>query len=151
MGMDTRLFFLLNQTQGRLYKMADKACKDGTGFSVIQNAALLALDKNQGCSLSQLRKMLKINKASLGALVERMRKKDLVSKSPDTSDARITRLHTLPKGEETLSKLRPLMASLNEQLRGDFSDEEIKTVVRFLHHASALADQKSKIANSLNP
>jgi len=133
--MEKRLFFLLNRAQGKIYKVADKECKEKTGLTVVQSSALLALSTNESCSQTDLGKLLKINKASVGALVERMQNQGLLEKRVSGKDARSMNLFITIKGKRLLKKAEPLLAKLNKHLTSGFNDDEIAIVLRFLHQA----------------
>lgn len=141
--METRLFFLLNMAQGLLYKTAEQESKDVTGFSIVQNAALLAVEKSEPCSQIELGKLLRISKSTVSGLAERMEKNNLIERRPDLKDARLIQIYLKPKGREALQVVKPLMQKQNARLVDGFSEEEIKVVIKFLNHISSLKPNSS--------
>jgi len=140
--MEKRLFFLLNRAQGKIYKVADKECKEKAGLTIVQSSALLALRTNEPCSQTCLGKILKINKASVGALIERMQNQELIEKRLSEKDARSINLFITAKGKRLLKKVEPLLVKLNKHLTSDFNDDEIAVILRFLNHVSSIEPEK---------
>ncbi len=128
----TRLFYLLNQAQGQLYKLSDHIVQTDADISINQSAVLLALDKEDGVSLSQLREQIRINKSSMGALVERMIKADLIIKKTDADDSRVSRVFIETKGKAKIDVIKSMLKQQNTLLTDGFTTEELATVTRFL-------------------
>lgn len=132
--MERRLFYLINKAQSDLYKASDRESLKATGIPIVQNTALLALEKNDGCILSFLGKELGINKSSLGALADRMARNEIIEKRYDAEDGRTVRLFLTEKGRAALARLKPLIELQNKILMKGFDEDEIEVVLRFLNH-----------------
>ena len=130
--MKPRLFYLLNQAQGQLYKQSDRILQNVAEISVNQSAVLLALEKEDGASLSDLKDALRINKSSIGALVDRMSTSQLIYKKTDESDTRITRVYIDEKGQSKLEQIKTLIKTQNALLTDGFKPDEIEVIIRFL-------------------
>jgi len=120
--MKPRLFYLLS----------GQIIQSNADISINQGAVLLVLDKKNGSSLSALKDEIKINKSSIGALVERMLKAKLIRKESDNKDSRISRVFLTAKGKAKLGKIKAMLEKQNSLLTKGFSKEEIRIVTRFL-------------------
>ncbi len=131
--MDKRLFFLLNMAQRKLFNYVDKACEDALDTSVTQLAALLYIVKHSGCLQKDVAKALSLNKSAVTGLIVRMEKNELVERFVSDEDARAIKLYPTPSGVQKALDLMPFIDELNELFSEDFTDEEIKTVLKFLN------------------
>lgn len=136
--METRIYYLINQAQTNLKKVINKECIETTGISVVQNTALLALEKDDGCTLGDLGDVLNIGKSSLSTLAERMEGAGIIVREIDSYDARTTRVYLTDLGLEKLKLLKPLLRNQNKRLREGFSEAEMSVVVRFLNSAAKI-------------
>ena len=130
--MKPRLFYLLNQAQGQLYKQSDQVIQLVSGITLNQSAVLLVLDQEDGASLSDLKDALRINKSSIGPLVDRMSTSQLIYKKTDESDTRITRVYIDEKGQSKLEQIKTLIKTQNALLTDGFKPDEIEVIIRFL-------------------
>jgi len=131
--LDKRLFFLLNMAQRKLFNYVDKACEDALDTSVTQLAALLYIVKHSGCLQKDVAKALSLNKSAVTGLIVRMEKNELVERFVSDEDARAIKLYPTPSGVQKALDLMPFFDELNELFSEDFTDEEIKTVLKFLN------------------
>ena len=131
--MDKRLFFLLNMAQRKLFNYVDKACEDALDTSVTQLAALLYIVKHSGCLQKDVAKALSLNKSAVTGLIVRMEKNELLERFVSDEDARAIKLYPTPKGVQKTLDLMPFIDELNDLFSEDFTDEEIKTVLKFLN------------------
>ncbi len=131
--MDKRLFFLLNMAQRKLFNYVDKACEDALDASVTQLAALLYIVKHSGCLQKDVAKALSLNKSAVTGLIVRMEKNELLERFVSDEDARAIKLYPTPEGVQKTLDLMPFIDELNTLFSEDFTDEEIKTVLKFLN------------------
>lgn len=131
--MDKRLFFLLNMAQRKLFNHVDKACEDALDTSVTQLAALLYIVKNSGCLQKDVAKALSLNKSAVTGLIVRMEKNELLERFVSDEDARAIKLYPTPNGVQKTLDLMPFIDDLNNLFSEDFTDAEIKTVLKFLN------------------
>lgn len=131
--MDKRIFFLINTAQHRMFKFADKHCEQQLGISATQAAALMFIAKNEGCLQKTLSQTLGLNHSAVTGLVGRMEKNLLIQRRPCPEDGRASRLHLTPEGEAVLPNIFPLIQQLNDKINGDFSEQELEVVSRFLN------------------
>ncbi len=131
--MDERVFFLLSMARHKLFQFADSQCEQRIGITVTQAAALMFIAKNEGCLQKQLSSALSLNNSAVTGLAVRMERNDLIVRKPCIEDGRASRVHLTETGRDKLPEIFPLIKELNQQLTSDFSDSEIKTIVRFLN------------------
>jgi DNA-binding MarR family transcriptional regulator len=131
--LDKRLFFLLNMAQRKLFNYVDKACEDALDTSVTQLAALLYIVKHSGCLQKDVAKALSLNKSAVTGLIVRMEKNELLERFVSDEDARAIKLYPTPEGVQKTLDLMPFIDELNKLFSEDFTDEEIKTVLKFLN------------------
>jgi DNA-binding MarR family transcriptional regulator len=131
--LDKRLFFLLNMAQRKLFNYVDKACEDALDTSVTQLAALLYIVKHSGCLQKDVAKALSLNKSAVTGLIVRMEKNELLERFVSEEDARAIKLYPTPNGVQKTLDLMPFIDELNDLFSEDFTDEEIKTVLKFLN------------------
>jgi DNA-binding MarR family transcriptional regulator len=131
--LDKRLFFLLNMAQRKLFNHVDKACEDALDTSVTQLAALLYIVKNSGCLQKDVAKALSLNKSAVTGLIVRMEKNELLERFVSDEDARAIKLYPTPNGVQKTLDLMPFIDDLNNLFSEDFTDAEIKTVLKFLN------------------
>ena len=131
--MDKRLFFLLNMAQRKLFNYVDKVCEDALDTSVTQLAALLYIVKYSGCLQKDVAKALSLNKSAVTGLIVPMEKNELLERFVSEEDARAIKLYPTPSGVQKTLDLMPFIDELNDLFSEDFTDEEIKTVLKFLN------------------
>lgn len=131
--MDKRLFFLLNLAQKRLFKYVDGLCENELGASVVQLGALMYLVKSPGCLQKELAAALALNKSAITGLINRMEKNGLVTRAVPDNDGRAVVLTATAEGIEKVVALKPMINQLNSAFTDEFSEEEITTVLKFLH------------------
>jgi DNA-binding MarR family transcriptional regulator len=119
--------------QRKLFNYVDKACEDALDASVTQLAALLYIVKHSGCLQKDVAKALSLNKSAVTGLIVRMEKNELLERFVSDEDARAIKLYPTPEGVQKTLDLMPFIDELNTLFSEDFTDEEIKTVLKFLN------------------
>ncbi|ROS00258.1 DNA-binding MarR family transcriptional regulator [Sinobacterium caligoides] len=132
--MEKRLFFLLNMSQHRLYKHVDQRSEKDLGVTIKQLAALYLLAKNEGCQLKAMCDGLGLNNSAVTGLTQRLEKNALIRREACSIDRRASQLYLTEKGQSKIEAAAPLLQEMNEAIQGEFSDEEITIVTRFLNH-----------------
>jgi DNA-binding MarR family transcriptional regulator len=141
--MDQRLYFALNVATQALRQYVDARCMQLLGLTSAQAGVLFYVSAHDGCLLKDLAHGLELKSSAITGLVERTERTGCIRRASNEQDARATRVELTSIGRKKLAQLRKLNAQLNAQLRGEFSDKEIDTVLRFLSHVRALdPDQK---------
>lgn len=126
------LLFRLNLAQRTLMKKFDKEVRDQIGVSATQIAALLYLERHNGCFLVDLSRELFQNKSAITTLVERMEKNKLVIKRPSPNDGRATQIFLTERGKSLASKALPYILTADQELIQDISPQDLNIIVHFL-------------------
>jgi DNA-binding MarR family transcriptional regulator len=132
-SQDKRMFFLLNLAQKKLFKYVDSVCEAELGASVTQMAALMYLAKAPGCLQKDLAAVLDLNKSAVTGLITRMEKNALVTRTVHEHDGRAVLLSVTPDGLSKVTRLLPMIETLNNEFTDEFSEQELATVLRFLN------------------
>ncbi len=132
MKKDRRLFFKINKAQKLIYQYADKEIKSRLNITPIQLAVLFYLKKNNGCLLKDLSKELDQNNSAITTLVDRMEKKELLTKKASETDGRAFQVFITPTGMTIAQKGLPFIRELNAKLTTDMSEEDLDVIHNFL-------------------
>lgn len=97
-----------------------------------QPPMLLALYHKDGQSQKELAEKLKIKPATITVMLGRMEKADLVTRTQDKEDQRISRVYITEKGKEICEKLKEVFITLNEECFSNFTEEEKALLRRLL-------------------
>lgn len=132
--MDTRLFYLLNTAQHRMFKFADTESERHIGLSVTQSAALMFIAKQEGCLQKDLAQATALNQSAITGLIGRMLKNGLIERKPCAEDGRASRLYLSDFGRDKLPEIYPLVDQMNQKLAAHFTEDELYIVAKFLNH-----------------
>ena len=117
----------------RLFKGTDRELVNALGVTTAQLGALLFLTQNDGCLLKELSKGLMLNNSAITGLVTRMEKAELVKRKQSSSDMRAFTVHLTKKGKNIALKGLPMMDRIYQVLTDNFSDRELKSIMKFLN------------------
>lgn len=115
-------------------KSLDAECRNELGISAVQLTALMVISESDSCLMSELASTLMIDKSAVTGLANRMLAADLIVKGKCAEDSRATRLSVTSKGNELLLQGLSQLDAVNARISGDFTDQELDTVERFLDH-----------------
>ena len=134
MARKRRLIYELNSARHCMMKYLDSGCRKALGISVVQLTTLMVLHERNGCLMKDLASALMLDKSALTGLSKRMQEKGLIEKASCEEDSRAVRLMITAHGRKVLAEGKQLLAEVNERMRDGFTDVELDTVSRFLHH-----------------
>jgi len=129
--MEKRLFFLIHQVDRKLFKEANRLSEEDIGAPVSQVAVLLAIHMG-AAQVNEIGEAVKLNRAATSELISRMEAKGLVTKKRSPDDGRAQIVEATPAGKIMQEAALPVIANLNDRIRGSFSEEEMAVVGRFL-------------------
>jgi DNA-binding MarR family transcriptional regulator len=129
--MEKRLFFLIHQVHRKIFKEANRLSEEDVGAPISQVAALLAIHRGAK-KVNDVGGALKLNRAATSELIARMQSKGLVTKKRSDDDGRAQVVEATAVGSEMQNKALPVIGELNDRIKGEFSDEEMAVVGRFL-------------------
>jgi DNA-binding MarR family transcriptional regulator len=126
--MPGHLFRRLHQQGVALYAV------HAAGFDLtpVQFAALHAIGTWPDCDQSSIGRAIACDKATLGAVLDRLQAKGLVERAPDESDRRAWRLRATPDGLALLERLEPRVAAIQRELLAPLDAAEARQLMSLL-------------------
>jgi DNA-binding MarR family transcriptional regulator len=115
--------FLLAKAYQKAHGLVKKRLKP-FGLTNIQHLVLEGLWYQAGVTASELGKMLRLDKATLSGVLERMADAGWIVKKQDTNDKRVIRLYPSDQADELKGRLIEARQNANEELLADFNLEE---------------------------
>lgn len=127
---------LLNQFMQslmRVRRIAEKSfvipSKDKT-TTLLQNQALLYLKDRPNLTVGQLAEKIGLSSSSAAQLIERLVNLDLVKKTADKDDRRITHLSLTKRGQNQTEVAHSMLAEKVGSVFSQMSEKDLKEVVR---------------------
>lgn len=117
------LYYLFLEIQ-KLYYFRMQKLLNEIGIYKGQPPMLYILGKKDGQSQRELAERLKVKPSTITVMLNRMEKADLVERSQDPDDQRISRVHLTDKGREICKKSNEIMKQIQEECFGNLSLEE---------------------------
>jgi DNA-binding MarR family transcriptional regulator len=123
--------FLLAKAYQRAHGLVKKHLKP-FGLTNIQHLVLEGLWYQAGVTASELGKMLRLDKATLSGVLERMADANWIVKEQDTRDKRVIRLYPSRHANALKERLVEARQKANDELLADFNLEEKVLLKRLL-------------------
>jgi len=143
-----RLFFRLYQCANMMHKTGTRAL-DAHGVTTQQWAALGALSRPEaedGMSIGDLTRYLKVSRQNLAGVVARLEKTGYLGKTRDKLDKRSRRIVLTSKGRRLWeSKITPLIFDYYDEALDGVSTDDLAHIY---HYLDRMLDNFSKIDNS---
>src|SRR5262245_16777919 len=102
------------------------------GLTRAQWLVIARVHRRPGLSQSEVADLLEIEKASAGRLIDRMEAKGWLTRSADSHDRRINRLHLTPAADRLHATIWPLAETTVDEALGDLSSEERRHLTRLM-------------------
>jgi DNA-binding MarR family transcriptional regulator len=102
------------------------------GLTNIQYVVLELLWQNEGLTAGEISTLVKIDKATLSGVLERMAESDWIIREGDKSDRRVFRLYPSGKANRAKEQLIQERKDANEELLAGFTAEERVLLRRLL-------------------
>ena len=93
-------------------------------LTAVQAATLIALGDHNPCSLAELGRMAAMDPATTRGVVERLRKRELISTQPSLEDKREVIIHLENEGRRLAKALGPAGAKITADTMAGFSSAE---------------------------
>ena len=138
--MPGHLIRRLHQLSTQLF--AQRIRDAGFDLTPVQFAALDALQGNPGVDQASLAQAIAKDRATIGAVVDRLEQKGLVERIVSSRDKRARELTLTDEGRATLAALVPVVTELQRDILPGLSDAEYRQFV-------ALATKAAKAATSI--
>ena len=113
----------------------------GFDLTSVQFAALDALGSNQGVDQARLADLVAKDRATTGAVVDRLEQKGLVSRNVSKLDERARVLTLTPEGSALLAMVSPVVEDLQREILSGLDDHEYRQFVELAAKAAAVAGE----------
>lgn len=112
------------------------------GFDVtpVQFASLEALSGNLGVDQASLADLIAKDRATTGAVIERLEQKRLIARSVSERDKRARTLELTPEGTALYDRIAPLVEDLQREILAALDDREYRQFVALAAKAAAVGD-----------
>lgn len=136
-GMPGHLIRRLHQLSTQVFMTRMREA--GFDLTPVQFAALDALSDRPGTDQARLAQAIGKDKATVGAVADRLEQKGLVTRQASTSDKRALKLTLTPAGEELLEKTAPIVEELQKELLPGLNPEEYRQFIELATKAARTA------------
>jgi DNA-binding MarR family transcriptional regulator len=136
-GMPGHLIRRLHQLSTQVFMTRMREA--GFDLTPVQFAALDALGDRPGTDQARLALAIGKDKATVGAVADRLEQKGLVVREASTSDKRALKLTLTPAGEELLEKTAPIVEELQKELLPGLNPEEYRQFIELATKAARTA------------
>lgn len=109
----------------------------GFDLTSVQFAALDALGSNQGVDQARLADLVAKDRATTGAVVDRLEQKGLVARTVSERDKRARVLTLTPEGSALLAMVSPVVEDLQREILRGLEDHEYRQFVELAAKAAA--------------
>lgn len=131
---DDRLIYLIFTAQHRLrMHIRDQLTAAGVKITLEQAGILFLLKAEDGQAMSQLSRLLLLDNSTVTGLIDRLEKSGFVLRKADPKDRRIFLIHITGQGIKEVDKAKPVINKVNEEIRTDFSMEEMESFKKILN------------------
>jgi DNA-binding MarR family transcriptional regulator len=131
-----RFIWLVNRAQRAILRWIEARPQAWEGASAAQAGLLFLLAGRAAASIGEIAAELDVAPAAVTNLSKRMEAAGLVERIADERDARMTRLRLSAAGTAASARAKSVLADLNKTLCEGFTPDELRTVARWLEHAS---------------
>jgi len=102
------------------------------GLTPTQFAALVRVAERGECSQNHLGRLTSMDVATIKGVVDRLRKKDLVSLSPDPRDRRRTVIRLTEKAASMIDRLHTVGRDISDETLRPLTESEKKRLIKIL-------------------
>jgi DNA-binding MarR family transcriptional regulator len=123
--------YLINLTARNMKKALEEEIKK-YGITTSQWVVLKVLEEEDNLTQAEVAKKLSGDRATAGAVIDRLIKKDLVYRNQCENDRRANRVSISAYGRELAERICIEAVKCNEKALGGFDDEEIRQLFTYL-------------------
>lgn len=119
--MDLDIYAMPGHLIRRLHQRSTQVFLDGVraaghDLTPVQFAALSALRHHPGCDQAQIAALIGYDRATIGAVIERLEKRGLLRREVNRRDRRARIVTLTPEGAETVAALHPVVETLQDDI-----------------------------------
>lgn len=140
--MPGHLIRRLHQLSTQLF--LQRVTKAGFDLTSVQFAALDALRHRPGTDQAGLAEAISKDRATVGAVADRLEQKGLVRRDVNAQDKRAWKLSLTAKGEEVLSAASPIVESIQKEILPGLNEAEYQQFIALATKAAQAAAMPSQ-------
>ena len=137
------LGFLMGAASRWSRRVFDQTLKE-YDITAVQWAILKYLEEYGKCSQNQIAENLYMDKASVGTIIEKLIKKEMVTREKSEDDRRAYNVFLNEKGKQVVRELTPTAEEVNGKSFGDMSREEREQLIMLLQKVIENLDKELK-------
>ncbi len=131
---DDRLIFLLFRAQNKLKNyLRSQLTEADVRITVVQAGILFLLKQRDGRTMTELSQVLSTDNSAVTGLADRLEKLGLIVRKMAPNDRRAYLIHITPDGLKEIDRARGVIRRVNEEIKEDFSTEEINAFKKVLN------------------
>jgi DNA-binding MarR family transcriptional regulator len=129
-----RLIYLVFTAQNRLrMHIRNELVAAGVKITLVQAGILFLLKQENGQPMSQLSRRLFLDNSTITGLIDRLERSGFVIRKANQKDRRSSLIHITRQGNKEVNKAETVIHRVNEEIKADFSKEEIESFKRVLN------------------
>jgi DNA-binding MarR family transcriptional regulator len=131
---DDRLIYLVFTAQNRLRMyIRDELMSAGVKITMVQAGILFLLEEKNGRAMSELGRLLSLDNSTITGLIDRLEKSGFVHRKANPKDRRIFLIHITRQGIKEVNKAQTVINQVNDEIKADFSIQEIEAFKKILN------------------
>jgi DNA-binding MarR family transcriptional regulator len=125
-------------------------------ITAVQFSALVAIRESPGIDATRLSELIYFDRATIGNVLERLEKKDLISRKPGTHDRRTKYLFLTPKAKVVIKSIEAVVPRVGERILRPLSSSDRTLLLKLLSRIAKVDERdvdarkngKSSLQNS---
>ena len=131
---DDRFIYLVFSAQNRLRMyIRDELMAAKVKITLVQAGILFLLQDKDRRAMSELGKDLSLDNSTITGLTDRLEKEGFVRRQANPKDRRISLIHITREGIKEVDQAKTIINRVNDEIKADFSKEEIETFKKVLN------------------
>jgi MarR family transcriptional regulator, organic hydroperoxide resistance regulator len=142
---DDRFIYLVFTAQNRLRMyIRDELMAAKVKITLVQAGILFLLQDKDCRAMSELGKQLSLDNSTITGLTDRLEKEGFVRRQANPKDRRISLIHITREGIKEVDQAKTIINRVNDEIKADFSKEEIETFKKILNSFVVKFKKKEK-------
>ena len=142
---DDRFIYLVFSAQNRLRMyIRDELMAAKVKITLVQAGILFLLQDKDRRAMSELGKDLSLDNSTITGLTDRLEKEGFVRRQANPKDRRISLIHITREGIKEVDQAKTIINRVNDEIRADFSKEEIESFKKVLNSFVVKFKKKEK-------
>lgn len=125
-----------------LYRNELRRRAAANGIYIGQPPVLNYIREHPGCTQAEIAETLQVSPASIASSTKRLQNSGMIRKQVDAGNMRANKLYISEKGDQAMEEFGKVFDSLNEEMFGAFSAEELETFCGFMERINRILGTK---------